>query len=144
MNNNFQIFVTNTEAKLRSHLKNGEVQEFAHKLTKLYPQANRFFTDETESTLEKNEIPKLLSKMKRFSLQMMEQYKDYDVQADKIVLNKKDGTTEEHPLLDVGLLLKSVLKLKDTEFGYFLIVSFFIQPLNYDFIQLFSVYLSKS
>jgi hypothetical protein len=36
------------------------------------------------------------------------------------------------------------LKIDENEIGYFLVTSLFIQPVNYDAIQIFSIYLDKS
>lgn len=143
MNNKFNNFITNTEARLNLHLKNGEVKEFSDKLSLFYPNSIKYFTDDTENLLNKNRVPKFMDQFKSISLKMMLDYSSYDVESSKVVLIKKDLTKEEYPLLDISDLLQKVLKLKPDDAGYLLSASYLMQPLNYDFFQLFGVYLSK-
>jgi hypothetical protein len=82
--------------------------------------------------------------IKKNSALMTRDFKSYEIQPNKIILEKKDLSKEEFPIFNVGDLLKKILKIDENEIGYFLVTSLFIQPVNYDAIQIFSIYLDKS
>jgi hypothetical protein len=140
----FNTFITNTETQLKAHLKNREIKEFSEKLLTVYPTSMKFFPNETEILLKQHGIQKLIATLKKHSILLMTEYKSYEVQADKVILEKKDTTKEEYPVINVGDFLKDGLSLKENIPGFFLISSFMIIPMNYDYIQLCRVYLSKT
>jgi hypothetical protein len=140
----FKEFITNTEFHLKSHLKKGELEQFSSSLISFYPTAARFYSKETEELLKQHGLPKLLIQIRKASAALISKYKSYDVQVGQVVLEKHDNTQETHPLIDVVDFLKDGLNIKEETSGFFLIASFLTNPMNYDFIQLCRVYLSKT
>jgi hypothetical protein len=143
MSSKFYSFISTFENTLRTHLKNGEIKEFSEKLSKLYPSSIKFFTNDTENLLTKLKAVKFINQFRKISTQLISQYHSYEVQADKVVLTRKDLTKEEYPLINVTDLINRVLELQSDELGTLLVTSYMIQPLNFDFVQLFGIYLSK-
>jgi hypothetical protein len=144
MSDKFNTFITNTEKKLRNHLLNGEIKEFSILLSSFYPNSAKFFTKDTETFLSLKHVTNLMINIKKNSALMTRDFKSYEIQPNKIILEKKDLSKEEFPIFNVGDLLKKILKIDENEIGYFLVTSLFIQPVNYDAIQIFSIYLDKS
>jgi hypothetical protein len=141
MDKSFKLFLENTEKNLRDQLKNDDLKNFAKTIQIFYPSAEKFFPAAADLFLKEHKILKLTEQMKKMSIELMKDYLNFEIQKDKVVLTKKDKTQEEHPLVDINHFIRSTTSFKDEDFGYFLLLSYFIQSLHYDSVQLFNIFL---